>query len=337
MAFLNTCKKLLVLAAFTSLAFGATSAQAKEEIEINFGIISTESSQNLRTSWEPFLEHMSQKTGYKIKPFFASDYAGIVTGMQFNKVQLAWYGNKSAKEAVDRSNGEVFMKTIKADGTEGYNSYILAHKDSPINSLEDMFAAAKDLNFGNGDPNSTSGFLVPSYYVFAQNGKDAKNIFKRVLTSNHETNALSVANKRVDVATCETGTLERLAKNNPEKYSQLKMIWKSPLIPSDPLVWRKDLPAEVKATLRKFFLEYGVTGPNVEAEKKVLAELTWAPFKESSNDQLITIRQLELFKNKTTIMNNASMDAQEKAAKLADIEKQLHELELRTARLQGSK
>ncbi len=320
-------KKMLAVAALGTMVF-ANTAQAKD-VEINFGIISTESSQNLRKNWEPFLAEMEKKTGYKIKPFFSSDYAGIVTGMQYGKVQLAWFGNKSAKEAVDRSNAEIFLKTIAADGTDGYYSYILAHVDSPINNLDDMFAKAKELNFGNGDPNSTSGFLVPSYYVFAQNGKDAKKIFKRVLTASHETNALSVANKQVDVATCETGTLGRLAINNPAKHKQLKIIWTSPIIPSDPIAWRKDLPADVKETLRKFFLEYGVKGDNVEAEKKILASLSWGPFRASSDDQLLTIRQLELFKNKNALLANENMDAEEKQAKIEAIDKQLQMLEAR--------
>ncbi len=326
MAFSNF-KKMLAMVALGTMVF-ANSAQAKD-VEINFGIISTESSQNLRKNWEPFLAEMEKKTGYKIKPFFSSDYAGIVTGMQYGKVQLAWFGNKSAKEAVDRANAEIFLKTIAADGTDGYYSYILAHVDSPINSLEDMFAKAHDLNFGNGDPNSTSGFLVPSYYVFAQNNKDAKKIFKRVLTASHETNALSVANKQVDVATCETGTLGRLALNNPQKHKQLKIIWTSPIIPSDPIAWRKDLPAEVKETLRTFFLHYGVKGDNVEAEKKILASLSWGPFRASSNDQLLTIRQLELFKNKTAILANTNLSEEEKKAKVEAIDAQLQKLEAR--------
>src|SRR3546814_1422545 len=89
---------------------------------------------------------------------------------------------------------------------------------------------AKTLTFGNGDPNSTSGFLVPGYYVFAKNNVDAKQIFKRTLNASHEVNALSVANKQVDVATFNTEGMERLQETNPAKAAQLKVIWKSPLI-----------------------------------------------------------------------------------------------------------
>lgn len=154
------------------LASGGVVAQEKQEI--NFGIISTESSQNLRQVWEPFLEDMSEITGYQVNAFFASDYAGIIQAMRFDKVDIAWLGNKSAMEAVDRAGGEVIYQTIDSNGDGGYWSLLIAHKDSPLNSVEDVLAQAKDLNFGNGDPNSTSGFLVPGYYVFAQNNVDPK-------------------------------------------------------------------------------------------------------------------------------------------------------------------
>nr|GFC93043.1 ATP binding cassette (ABC) transporter, putative [Tanacetum cinerariifolium] len=74
-------------------------AQA-DDSAINFGIMSTESSQNLKSVWQPFLDDMSKKTGLKVNATFASDYAGLIQGMRFNKVDVAWLGNKAAMEAV---------------------------------------------------------------------------------------------------------------------------------------------------------------------------------------------------------------------------------------------
>ena len=91
----------------------------------------------------------------------------MIEGMRFNKVQLAWFGNKSAMEAVDRADGEVFAQTITLDGNPGYWSLLITHKDSDIKSLDDVLKNGKKYIFGNGDPNSTSGFLVPAYYMFA--------------------------------------------------------------------------------------------------------------------------------------------------------------------------
>jgi phosphonate transport system substrate-binding protein len=315
---------------------GAASLQAEELKTLNFGIISTESSSNLKGVWEPFLEDMSAKLDMEVNGFFAPDYAGIIQAMRFDKVDIAWYGNKSAMEAVDRAGGEIMAQTVAADGSPGYWSLMIVHKDSTnLNTVEDVLANAKDLTFGNGDPNSTSGFLVPSYYIFAKNGVNPKEAFKRTLNSSHETNAMAVANKQVDVATFNTESMARLQLTFPEKADNLKVIWKSPLIPSDPLVWRKNLPEQTKQKVYDFLMSYGTTGD--EQELKILADLQWAPFRASSNDQLIPIRQLEMFKQKAAIENDSRYSAQEKTEKLADIEAQLAGLDRRLAALDAAR
>ncbi|HBP0352249.1 phosphonate ABC transporter substrate-binding protein [Pseudomonas aeruginosa] len=316
-----------VLAASALLAGSLAGMAHADQPVINFGIISTESSQNLKSIWEPFLKDMSQQTGCQVKAFFAPDYAGIIQGMRFDKVDIAWYGNKAAMEAVDRAHGEIFAQTVAASGAPGYWSLLIANKDSKIDSVEDMLANAKSLTFGNGDPNSTSGYLVPGYYVFAKNNVDPVKAFKRTLNSSHEVNALAVANKQVDVATFNTEGMERLELTQPEKARQLKVIWKSPLIPGDPLVWRNNLSDEQKNKLRDFFFKYGA---NAE-QKKVLADLQWSKFQPSDDDQLLPIRQLELFKQRTDVANNANLGAEEKAAKLKALDEELAKLEKRMA------
>ena len=319
---------------FGAIALCTLGGIAHAAQEVNFGIINTESSQNLKSVWKPFLEDMEKETGLKINAFFASDYAGIVTGMQYNKVHLAWYGNKSAMEAVDRAEGEVFAQVVHANGDGGYYSHLVTHQDSPLKSEKDVLAQAKNLTFANGDPNSTSGFLVPGYYVFAVNKVEPKSIFKRTLNANHETNALSVANKQVDVATCNSEVMERLEKTNPAKRAQIKIIWSSPLIPSDPLVWRKDLSADVKVKIRDFILHYGKEGRKEAArEKEVLKALQWSQFRTSNNDQLLPIRQLELFKEKGGIENNANLNAADKQARIKEIDIRLAALNARMAEL----
>jgi len=310
-------KGIAALALSASLAGSALA----ETTELNFGIISTESTQNLKTTWVPFLEAMEKGTGIKIKPFFASDYAGVIEGMRFGKVDVAWFGNKSAIEAVDRSNGEVFAQTVDGDGNPGYWSLLLAHKDSPINKLEDVLKCDGSLNFGIGDPNSTSGFLVPTTFVFAKNGIDPKKCFKTVRNANHETNALAVANKQVDIATNNTENLRRLETTNPEARANIKIVWQSPLIPSDPLVWRKDLAGDAKQKVYTFIMSYGRIGSpeEVAAARQVLKALEWAPFKPSSDAQLYPIRVLAVSKDMAKIENDDKLSDADKKAKLAEL------------------
>ncbi len=323
--------KKFVIGALAALTF-AGSANAEEIKQLNFGIISTESSSALSKSFEPMLKDLEKAVGVPVKAFFAQDYAGVIEAMRFKKVDVAWYGNKAAMEAVDRAGGEVFAQTTKPDGTKGYYSLLLANKsNTALNELKDVLDCSKGLNFGNGDANSTSGNLVPSYYVFALNKTDPNSCFKRVVVSNHEGNALAVANGQVDVATNNTESMDRLKLNRAADFDKLKEIWRSPLIPSDPIVWRSDLPADVKAKVYAFFLGYGRLGSaeEVTRARDILKTTSdgWGPFVASSNAQLYPIRQLELFKSKLKAQNDDKLSADEKAKKVAEIDAQLAALD----------
>ncbi|KTG25928.1 phosphonate ABC transporter substrate-binding protein [Idiomarina sp. WRN-38] len=309
------------------------STLAHSEVEtIRFGITSTESSQNQADQWQPFLDDMSNALGVDVEPFFATDYSAVIQAMRFDKIDIAWYGNKSAMEAVDRANGEIFAQTVSSDGDQGYWGLMIVHQDSPYNSIAEILEHANELTFGNGDPNSTSGFLVPGYYVFAENNVDPRTAFRRTLNSNHETNALTVANGQVDVATFSTDSMKRLEINHPDKADQLKIIWQSPLIPSDPLVWRSDLEQEIKNNLQQFILSYGETA----AQREVLEPMNWSGFVASNNDQLLPIRQLELFREHSQISSDNSIDDETKQARLSDIETQLENLNNRIQSLNES-
>jgi phosphonate transport system substrate-binding protein len=288
--------------------------------EINFGVIATDKAAALKSMWEPFFEDMRKETGLKVNAFYATDYAGVIEAQRFNKVQVAWYGNKSAIEAVDRANGEVFAQFIDLEGRPGYYSYIITHRDSPLNSLDDMFKNGKNLSYGAGDPQSTSGTLVPGYYVFAKRGVEVKDVFKVVRPASHGINLLAVLNKQVDVAANNSEELDKLQMKDPEKRKEVKILWTSPLIPRDPLVWRKDLPEDAKAKLKKFVTGYGKD----DREKEILkGMLQIAGFRESSDMQLVPIRQLELSKDRIKVQGDTTLNDAERAAKLREIDGKL--------------
>lgn len=331
-------RKMLTAAGVAAVAtMAATTAMAQykpldgDPKEINFGIISTESTQNLKEAWVPLIKDMSDALGMEVKPFFAPDYAGVIEAMRFGKVHVAWFGNKSAMEAVDRAGGEVFVQEIKADGTQGYYSHILVNaKNDKINSLDDLLKCDGSVNFGMGDPNSTSGFLVPTFYVFAKNGVDPKKCFKTMRNANHESNLMAVANAQVDAATNNSEQVARTEDKAPDAAKKIKVIWTSPLIPADPLVYRKDLSKDMKARIKGFFLSYGRLGPDAEKQKKVLMGLGsgGGGYTDSSNAQLIPIRQLALFSAKLKLEADSRMDAADKAAKLKEIETKLSDLQV---------
>ncbi|MCU0538787.1 MAG: phosphonate ABC transporter substrate-binding protein [Desulfobacterales bacterium] len=325
-------KKLcwLLIGLVAALAVAAGAASATEELkEITIGIIPTESTSSAMKGFEPFRADMEKALGIPVKLFIAPDYAGVIEAMRFNKVQIAWFGNKSAIEAVNRANGEVFVQTVDVNGNPGYWSLIVVHKESPYQNIDEIVRDGKNLTFGNGDPNSTSGYLIPTYYIWGQKGIDPAKHFKLMRNANHETNLMAVANKQVDFATNNTENWDKFSKAHPDQIKNVRAIWKSPLIPSDPMVWRKDLPKEWKSKIKGFFLAYGRIGADKERELAVLKGMSsgWAPFQDSSNHQLLPIMEIDMAKEKMKIQGNDALAAADKAQKLAELDKRLADIQ----------
>lgn len=306
----------------------ASTAQAAPATEVNFSILSTESSENLMPKWKPFLDDMSKQTGLTIKPFFADDYAGLIEAMRFNKVQVGWFSQKSGLEAINRGHGEVFAQASYADGMPGYFSIIQVKRDSPIKSLADLLKCDKTRDFGIGDPNSGSGYLVPVVYLFAPRNIDPEKCFRNVINQNHEANALSVYNGRIDASTNNTTNMKTMNRSRPDVVAGLREIWRSPLLGLDPVIYRTDLDPAAKAALRKFFSEYGVKGSpeKVARERAVLASLEWGPFRLAGNSILNQVREIDLRNAIFDLRSDASPEAAVKRTALA------HEIEQLTGK-----
>jgi len=325
-------KGLIALAAAAVIASPAL-AQDEEVTTINWGLLAVESQDNLMKRWGPLLEAISEKTGYEIKPFFATDYTGMIEAMRFDKVDVVLAGNKSGMTAVDRAGAEVFAQEVEDDGTQqgapGYYSILVTQSDNDaLNSLEDVLAtcADKSLDFGIGDPQSTSGFLVPTTFLFAANEITPQDCFSTVRNASHEANLLSVANGQVDVATANTVAMyQRLEANNPEAFAKVKEIWRSPLIAGDPMLWRSNLPDDVKAKLYWAVISFGRMGTpeQVRAERAILQEGGFRVFAPSSNLQLLPFREMEANKEILQMQNDETMTEDEKAARTEELKAEI--------------
>lgn len=297
-------------------------------VEVSFGILGTDASSALRQNWHPLLEDMSKATGLEVRGFFATDYAGLVEAMRFNKIQVAWLGAKAALESVDRAEGEVFAQFIDQAGQSGYTSVIITHRDSRVRTIEDMFTQAKELSFGIGDPQSTSGTLVPTCELFAPRGLDVRRMFRITRSSTHGGNLLAVINRQIDVATNYSVGLEKMRTANPAAYAQVRVLWTSQPIPADPIVWRRDLPESTKRKISAFLFGYGKD----EREKAILAGLQQAAgFRPSDNRQLIAVRRTSLLLEKFRVKSDPDLSPAERAARLEVLERREVELE-QTAR-----
>jgi phosphonate transport system substrate-binding protein len=147
-----------------------------------------------------------------------------------------------------------------ANGSLGYRSCLIAHSDADIFSPEDIGGKS----FAFNDPNSTSGYLVPMTFFLTEMGIDPKTYFSKLTFSgSHEASIIAVANKKVDVASTNLPDMQQLVRENKVPRASLRVIWVSKLIPNDPVVVRKDLPAGLRQAIQDSFVSMKVRQPQV--------------------------------------------------------------------------
>ncbi len=135
-------------------------------------------------------------------------------------------------------------------------------------------------------------------YLFAPRGIEPAKCFKTVRSANHETNLYAVGNGVLPAATNNSQSIERMAMlDTPmakKTLAGIEVIWRSPTIPEDPMVWRADLDPTVKAKVSKFMFSYGVgDSPEARRQRAVLERIQTGPFKRADNSHLLPVREME--------------------------------------------
>ncbi len=287
-----------IIAAAALLFVFARLAAASGEEPLRFAQIRPLSANVISRAWEPLFADLGEYLGREVRAKVYEDYAGVIRALGSGEADAAWMGNMAAIQAVDRGYGEIGASIVGLHGEDGYYALLLVRSDSPLWSVDDVIRRAGSLVFGNGDPNSTSGSLVPGYYVFTARGLDPQRIFLRMTRDNHEGNFLAVADGKVDVATGNSASLAGFKERYPRRYGKVRIIWTSPRIPSDPILWRRNLPLPTKDKLREFFVGYGKPAPGksagrLEHERETLAGIRKSGFAASDDSQLAPLRVLE--------------------------------------------
>lgn len=301
-------------------------AFAAPEAGIGIGLIAASTTAQVIQDWKPFTDALARELKMPVHVVASTRYTDIAEALKEGRVQLAWTNNKLAIELVESEVAKVFAQMVRLDGTRGYKSVLLVRKDSPIRSLPDVLQRPGVYSFGSGDPKSTSGFLVPNYYVFAKHKIEPERHFTKITHGNHLANMLAVADGTVDVATNNTEEIPRYKAEHAGKFEQVRVLWESPLIPNDPIVLRNDLPVATQQRVRPFFAKYGST----EAERATLKNINGlSAFRPSSNYQLRPIVDLEMFQALTRAMRAKD------GAKESDFSAEMAKLTQRAARLDG--
>ena len=224
---------------------------------LTFGILPIGGPAESLTAWEPLLQDMRVTLQRPINSISVSTYQGIETAIGKRHVDIAFLSGYLALDAVTLENMDVVAQMTRLDSSKGYYAVLIANRNGSIQSLNDVLNQPGHWRFARNERLSVSGYLVPEAQLFAARGLDSDTFFANVRVDSHENNALAVANGEVDLATNNTADLYLFHQHFPESYSNLRIIWRSTLIPHAVLVVRKDLPPALRQRITDFLTHYG--------------------------------------------------------------------------------
>jgi phosphonate transport system substrate-binding protein len=252
-------------ALFAAVALGALvagSAQAADK-EFRIGILGGENEADRLRNFQCLADHLQKDLGYtKVSMFPAADYDGVIQGLLGGTLDYAELGASGyAKIYLENANAvEPILTTVQTDGSTGYYSIMVARADSGIKTLADL----KGKKLGFADPDSTSGYLIPTVTLPADlGGVPVKDYFGSTgFGGGHENLVLEVLKGTFDAGTTfgsgvgewkdgyTSGNLTKMVEKGILDMDDLTEVWKSPLIPNGPIVVRTSLDAAEKEAFK---------------------------------------------------------------------------------------
>jgi phosphonate transport system substrate-binding protein len=291
-----------------------------------FGLITPRNAELTLKNWNPFIERMGAAAGVPIAAQTYATAAGLVKDFVDGKVDLAWLGNAGALEIVEAGKGSVFAVKVN-QGKTSYRSTLITHRDSPLRTLDDVLRQAPQLAFGDGDLKSVSGHIVPMYFAFVKKGvNDPARLFKEVRRGSHEANLLATARREVDVATNNTTEIDNLRTSKPEQAALIRVVWESPEIPESPMVWSDSLPPSLKGRIAAFTERFGAIDPEEKGILWNIDKLTG--FRKSTNRQLVTIADIEMFTARQRIINDAGLSPEARLQRVEEVTRRGSKIEM---------
>jgi phosphonate transport system substrate-binding protein len=184
------------------------------------------------------------------------DYNGVVEAMNFGQVDMAFFGPLTYVIAHHKSGAEAIVVQLVED-KPFYYSYIITYKDNPWNTLDEFFADPSTISFAFGDPNSTSGALVPGVELKRRGMivSELESKLKQVsYTGSHDITALAVQNKDVDAGAIDSAIYDNLVKQGTINGDAIKIIWQSEELFQYPWAVKEGTDKETIAILQETFV-----------------------------------------------------------------------------------
>ena len=295
--------KMLLAALVATTALSGT-AMAEGITGFNIGLLGGENAQDRMTSNECLRNYAEETLGVPVKLFAPADYDGVIQGLLGGTIDMAWLGASAYAKVylTDPEAVDVALVKTNLDGSFTYHSIGFARKDKGVTSLADM----KGKVFAFGDPNSTSGYLIPSVEIPEAIGATMENgdYFGEVkFVGGHEQTIVAVANGDVDAGVTwadgqgnwedgyNSGALRKAVDAGLVDMNDVVEIWKSKPIPEGPVVLRRALPQDAKDKMIE--LVKGMHAKDAECAYGIAAGETagFTPITHDYYDSIIEVRK----------------------------------------------
>ncbi len=227
------------------------------------GMVETEKIQALKDAREAIRKYLEEKLQMPVQIFYSTDYTGVIEALRANKIHIA----EMPPFAYVIATRKMKLAPIVTLGSNGkpvtYESVIIVNGHGKLQSMADVRAQSKNLTFCFVDPASTSGHLVPRAYLNSI-GLNPDTAFKQtIFAGGHSASVLSVKSNKIDVG-CTTDLIFGLMlKAKILNEGDVRVIWRSAPIVSDPIVARSDLnPAFVKK-VQNAYIDFNKEHPEI--------------------------------------------------------------------------
>ncbi len=194
--------------AIVSIASIATTTGALAQTTVlRVSAIPDEAPTELQRKFKPLGDYLRKETGLDVQFTPVTDYAAVVEGLATSKIDLAWLGGFTFVQAKLRTGGGAVPIVQRAED-EKFTSKFIVPADSTAKTLADL----KGKTFAFGSPSSTSGHLMPRFYL-TQAGIEPDRDFKTIAFSGaHDATVAFVASGRADAGVLNASVMDKLVE-----------------------------------------------------------------------------------------------------------------------------
>lgn len=218
-------KRLLTFSLFLCLSILVTATSpfaqpAPKELRIS--AIPDENPQEMLRIYTPFADYLTKEIGLPVKFTPVVDYAATVEGLAAQKLDMVWYGGLTSVQAAHRAKGarRVIMRKEDAE----FKSYFITRKDTGIRSLKDL----KGKTFSFGSVSSTSGHLMPRYFLLKAGINPERDFSKFSFSGAHDATAAWVEAGRVEAGALNFLVWDKLVETKKVDTAKVLVFWTTP-------------------------------------------------------------------------------------------------------------